>query len=286
MDFSQVKPLSDEVFTDVMKGESRKADIVMEVKLKGRDTLIIIHVEPQSYPQQNFHQRMYHYFSLLYNKYRKPILPIALFTYDQIREEPNQFSMSFPFFHVLSFLTFELKKQNWRKYLKSQNPVAAALLSKMRYNESERIQVKKEFLRMLVTMQVDPAKMYLVNGFFETYLPLSEQEEVQLMKEMHEFKPEELEFINQLPNSWRDKGLKEGREKGLKEGRKEGVKQGIKQGKEQGIEQGIKQGKKEGTQKTQEQIAKQMMREGLSLDMIERVTKVEMDKLESWKKEL
>ena len=48
IDFSSIKPLSEEVFTDLFEGESRKADIVIETKLKNMDTIIIIHVEPQS----------------------------------------------------------------------------------------------------------------------------------------------------------------------------------------------------------------------------------------------
>ncbi|WP_342746749.1 hypothetical protein [Virgibacillus phasianinus] len=83
IDFTSSNPLPDEMFTDLLKGKSRKADIVIETKLKETDTLLIIHVEPQSYGQTNFHERMYEYFSLLYNKYRKPILPIAVFSYDE-----------------------------------------------------------------------------------------------------------------------------------------------------------------------------------------------------------
>jgi len=49
VDFSTIKPLSEEMFTDLIEGESRQADIVIEGKLKGTDSLIIIHVEPQSY---------------------------------------------------------------------------------------------------------------------------------------------------------------------------------------------------------------------------------------------
>lgn len=91
------------MFTDLVEGESRRADILIETKLKGDAVLIIIHVEPQSYAQKDFHERMYHYFSMLYNKYRKPILPIAIFSYDEKRKEQNDFSIAFPFFHVLSF---------------------------------------------------------------------------------------------------------------------------------------------------------------------------------------
>lgn len=73
IDFQSIHPLSEEVFTDLHEGKMRRLDIVIETKLKGLDTVLIIHVEPQSYKEKNFHERMYHYFSLLYNKYRKPI---------------------------------------------------------------------------------------------------------------------------------------------------------------------------------------------------------------------
>ncbi|MBP2242480.1 hypothetical protein J2Z40_003054 [Cytobacillus eiseniae] len=113
IDFSSIKPLSEEMFTDLIEGESRKADIVIEAKLKGEESLIIIQVEPQSYGQSDFNERMYHYFSLLYNKYRKPIVPIAVFSYDDNRFERNNFTMSFMFFHViLSFFKLELRKVN------------------------------------------------------------------------------------------------------------------------------------------------------------------------------
>ena len=203
IDFSSMKPMSEEMFTDLFKGESRRADIVIEAKLKGEDTLIIIHVEPQSYGQPDFNERMYQYFSLLYNKYRKPILPIAIFSYDEYRVEHNEYTIIFPFIHVLTFqfLMVELRKMNWRKYIHSDNPVAGALLSKMGYSALERVQVKKEFCRMLVKMEINPAKMELIIGFFETYLTLTESEERELMEEIKQLNREESEKILKLPNS-------------------------------------------------------------------------------------
>ena len=173
VDFKAIKPLSEEVFTDLIEGETRRLDIVIETKLKETESIIIIHVEPQSTKQTYFHKRMYHYFSLLYHKYRKPIIPIAVFSYEG-NWEKNQYTMEFPFIHVLTFnyLTLHLHKKNWRDYINSNNPAAAALLSKMGHTEEEKIQVKKEFLSMLVKMELDPAKQRLVYGFFETYLKL------------------------------------------------------------------------------------------------------------------
>lgn len=189
------------MFTDLIEGETRRVDIVIEAKLKGTDSLIIIHVEPQSYRQPEFNERMYQYFSLLFNKYRKPILPIAIFSYDENQAELNEFTIDFPFFHVLTFqfLMLELRKIDWRQYVHSNYPVTAALISKMDYSKKERVQVKKEFLRMLVKMEINPAKMELINGFFETYLTLNESEEKELMKEIKQLNRNESEQIFKLP---------------------------------------------------------------------------------------
>ncbi|WP_066255433.1 Rpn family recombination-promoting nuclease/putative transposase [Neobacillus drentensis] len=252
IDFSSIKPMSEEMFTDLFKGESRRADVVIEAQLKGQDTLIIIHVEPQSYGQSDFNERMYHYFSLLYNKYRKPILPIAIFSYDENRYERNEFTITLPFFHVLTFqfLMVELRKMNWRQYIHSNNPVAAALISKMGYSQIERVQVKKEFLRMLVKMEINPAKMELINGFFETYLSLNESEEKELMEEIKQLNQDELKQILKLPNSWVEKGKKEG----------------------------IKEGKRK--------IAINMLKEGLSIELIVRVTDLDYAEIEEISKQL
>ena len=56
----------------------------------------------------------------------------------------NLGSMQFRFFPV------ELRKKHWRDYIRYDNPMAAALLSKMGYTESKKVELKKEFLRMLV----------------------------------------------------------------------------------------------------------------------------------------
>src|SRR5690625_4618077 len=161
---------------------------------------------------------MYHYFSLLYNKYRKPIIPIAVFSYDERRTEQSHFTIEFPFFRVLdfNFLMFQLNTMNWRDYLQSKNPVAAALLSKMNYNEEEKIQVKKEFLRMIVKMELNPARARFILGFFERYIMLNEREEATLMKEIKQM--DESDDIMHLPISWEEKGIKKGIEQGIEAG--------------------------------------------------------------------
>lgn len=274
IDFTSIKPLSEEMFTDLLDGESRRADIIIETKLKDQDTIIIVHVEPQSTYQDHFHKRMYLYFSLLYNKYRKPILPIAVFSYDEQRHTQNEFEIQFPFFKVLkfNFLKLELRNMDWRKYINSNNPVAAALLSKMGYSEKEKIQVKREFLRMFLKMELSPAKARFIYGFFDKYLTLNQEEEEMLMTEMKEF--DESEGLPYLPIAWEEIAKKKGMEQGLKEGRQKG--------REEGREEGRQEGKLEGI----EQVAVEMLKEGMAIPLIEKVTKLQLEKIEQLRKQI
>lgn len=227
MDFQHCKFLSQEIFTDILAGETRRVDLLVETKLRGEESLIIIHVEPQSYQQSAFAERMFIYFSRLYEKYRRKIIPIALFTYEPIRMEKNRWTMQFPFLDVLRFQFFkvELKNCPWEEYIKQPNPVAAALLSKMGYSEAERVQVKLEFLRMLTKLELNPAKMKLITGFFETYLQLREEEEQQLQEHVKKLHPQEEGKIMELMTSWEKKGMEKGMEKGKKEGMEKGKKE-------------------------------------------------------------
>ncbi|WP_152667827.1 hypothetical protein [Aneurinibacillus tyrosinisolvens] len=104
-----------------------------------------------------------------------------------------------------------MKKQNWRDYIKQDNPAAAALLSKMGYRKDERIQVKLEFLRMLVRLELDPARTKLLAGFFETYLRLEDTEEQVLQMELKKLGQNEEVRIMELTTSWERKGIMKGK---------------------------------------------------------------------------
>lgn len=249
IDFENLSFLSEELFTDLLEGENRRLDIVVETKLKSTEAFVIVHVEPQSTPQSDFNERMYNYFSMLYERHRKPIVPIAVFSYQQSWEK-NRFDITFPFFHVLTFnyLTLHLKKKNWRNYIDSNNPAAAALLSKMNYNEAERVQVKKEFLRMIVNMQLNPAKERFLYGFFEKYLPLNKREEEQLMEEIRHM--DDADRIMEIPISYEERGKEIGREEGI------------------------------------QSVALKMLRKGMAIDLIVEVTALPKKEIEALKQKL
>jgi predicted transposase/invertase (TIGR01784 family) len=212
IDLEHIHFLQQELFTDVTRGDRHLVDILVQTRLKGEPGIILVHIENQASVQKDFAERMFVYFSRLYQEHRCRILPMAVFTYPQKHDEPDYFKLEFPFMLVLDFhfLILELKKHNWRNYIRSNSPVAAALLSKMGYQEKERVQVKLEFLRMLVRMELDPARTTLLTGFFETYLKLNEEEEKQLEVEIGKIDEKEAERMMKITTSWEQKGRVEG----------------------------------------------------------------------------
>jgi len=101
--------------------------------------------------------------------------------------------------------------------------VAAALLSKMGFSRKEKVLVKLEFLRLLTRLKLDPARMELITGFFETYLQLNRQEEEQLNRELDRIDQKEVELIMQITTSWHEKGKVEGKVEGRIEKAREDI---------------------------------------------------------------
>ena len=52
IDYSHIKFMQQEIFTDVTAGERHEVDIIVETRLKEDPGLIMVHVEPQAYVQK------------------------------------------------------------------------------------------------------------------------------------------------------------------------------------------------------------------------------------------
>ena len=158
--------LDKELFTDVTAGESHEADLVVKGRFKGKEAFFLIHIEAQSSRESGFARRMFRYFARLYDKFDVPVYPVAIFSYDTpFTREDDCHIVAFPnkVINHFSFEAIQLNQLNWRDFLNKQNPVAAALMSKMRIASEDRAQVKLECLRLLATLRLDPARMRLIS---------------------------------------------------------------------------------------------------------------------------
>jgi hypothetical protein len=209
LDTDSIQFVDKELFTDVVGGEKKIMDIVALAKFQGQDYSFLIHVENQASNAPEFNRRMFRYFCSLFLKYDRPIYPIVVFSYDSPqRLDKSSFAIDFPHKQVLNFdyEIVQLNRLNWRDFLRQKNPVAAALMAKMKIDQSERPTVKAQSLRLLVTLQLDPAKMQLISGFVDSYLRLSSGEEAIFQSELGTMETREKEQIMQITTSWEQKG--------------------------------------------------------------------------------
>ena len=239
IDRNSIEFLPETVLTDVTKGEKKIIDVLAKVKYKQQDAYFLIHVEAQSYSQQEFTKRIFKYFARLHEKYDLPIYPVVIFSFDEPkRPEPNNYQVQFPGLNVLdfNFATIQLNQLSWRDYLTQQNPVAAALMAKMNIPTLERPQVKAECLRLLTTLRLDPARMQLISGFVGVYLELNAAEEEIFLHTVDRMGLNDEEVYVEMVTSWEQKGRQKAR------------------------------------QETQEEIAKNLLREGLAVELVVRAT--------------
>ena len=212
--------LDKEIFTDVTAGDKYETDLIAKVKFLGQPSYFVIHIEAESGARAKFNQRMFRYFARLDEKLDLPIYPIVIFSYDSPKTVAvNNYQINFPDFQVLRFnyQVVQLNQLNWRDFLTRTNPVASALMSKMRIAPEDRPKVKAECLRLLVTLKLNPAKMQLISGFIDTYLRLNKIEKEKFQIEIGTLIKEEKEEVMQIVTSWMEEGIERGieREKNL-----------------------------------------------------------------------
>jgi predicted transposase YdaD len=247
--------LPQEYFADLTTGEDKIIDLLVQVQQAGQPVGFLVHIEAQSTPEADFARRMFFYFARLYQKYLQRVYPIVVFSFDEPhRPEPHQHTIAFPDWTVLefNFRTIQLNRLNWRDYLTQRNPVAAALMAKMRIAPVDRPKVKVECLRLLTTLRLDPARTRLISGFVDTYLQLNVQETQVFQSEISRLEPREQETAMEIVTSWKREGIAEG------------------------IEQGIEQGE----QAKQMEILKRMLAEQLPIDLIARITGLSIEQIQ------
>jgi len=249
LDYSYLEFLTQEVFTDITVGEKKYIDILVKTRLQGEEGFVLVHVESQAQKRKDFARRMFRYYARLFLKYDLRVLPIAVLSHGIKKKEPHSFKVAFPFHQVLdfNFLQLHLKRHSWKDYLKKANPVAAALMSCMDYKEEEKIQLKTEFLKLILRMRLDPARMQLLIGFFETYAQLTWQEEEIVQRKLtEELPPGEVKEMTEILTSYHLRGKEEGRAEGRAEGRVEGRAEGRVEGRAEGRVEGRAEGRAEG----------------------------------------
>ena len=231
IDFRSVEFLREEFFTDVRRGRRKRLDLVAKVRLKrGGERFILVHFEFEaSRKDQNFPQRMFEYFCQLFLRHGLPIVPIAVFSDAGVWREPvpDFFELTLsPRSRVrFDYHLIKLSQLDYRQFLKSDNPLAFALMAKMKYTRRERVRLKADFLRLILRAGVDPARESLLVEFLETYMPLqiAEQHQFAELVQVDETYAEIQNMVTVYEKAGIKKGIEQGIEKGIEKGKLEAL---------------------------------------------------------------
>ncbi|MGI4790532.1 MAG: hypothetical protein ACRYFS_16975 [Janthinobacterium lividum] len=129
--------------------------------------------------------------------------------------------MAFPGETVLQFKyrVIQLNRLPWRRFVRQENPVASALMAKMKMSVRDRPKVKAECLRLLAALKLDPARTTLIGGFVDSYLTLTAQEMKQYERELAAFTPAERSTTMEIMTSWHRERIAEGITQGITQGK-------------------------------------------------------------------
>ena len=227
LDPASIEFLDKEVFTDVTAGDRHEVDLLVKARFRGGTAYFLIHVENQSSAAPGgrpFGKRLFRYFARIDEAHDLPVYPIVVFSYDAPpRPEPDEYRVAFPDMTVLvfKFRVIQLNRLDWRDFVNRPNPVAAALMARMRVAPEDRPRVKLQCLRLLATLKLDRARMQLISGFVDSYLRLNAQEQQMFDSDLAAIAPAEQETVMELTTSWKEEGLRQGLQQGLQQGRRQ-----------------------------------------------------------------
>ena len=112
-----------------------------------------------------------------------------------------------------------MNRLDWRKFAERTNPIAAALMVKMRTAPADRARVMAACLNLLAKLELDPARRELISGFIGAYLRLTIEEEQEFQAELDKLEPQRREQVMEIVTGWMEKGMEKGMQEGMEKGK-------------------------------------------------------------------
>ncbi|HTN38394.1 MAG TPA: hypothetical protein VL053_15040 [Arachidicoccus sp.] len=213
------------------KGEDRIKRFVDKLILIERKSKkgepVLLHIEIEGRTDATIAARMFHYYTLIYGKYRKPINALAVFTGVRKKEVNRFISTDGETNCNYKFGIYCVNNQETDQLKRSQNPLALVILALRLYLKRSKLsdsRLMAEFIwiyEKLMRMEISTSKMDTIGMFLEDYMRLC-------LENMEEF-PNFVKRINLIKKNNNVMGIKEMvLEQGREQGRSETILQVLK----------------------------------------------------------
>jgi hypothetical protein len=210
------------------KNTHRRLDKLVRVYLKEeKEVWLLIHIEIQTYLDEDFGLRMFTYYYRVFDLYKKPLLSMAILADPHQEFRPNSYQAkalekTFVDFQFLTskILDWQGKEQALKKENNIFGIVTLASLKTYEKNEKKRYNWKYQLARMLYQRAYSKEKILALYEFLDSIMVLPEKLELQLNQKI-------IEYEEKLKMPYITSAEKIGIEKGRQEGRQEEARQAI-----------------------------------------------------------
>ncbi|NJL89453.1 MAG: cytosolic protein [Coleofasciculaceae cyanobacterium SM2_1_6] len=204
----------------------RMADKLVKVWRKnGTEIWVLIHVEIQSQDEADFAERMFVYHYRIFDKYRCPVVSLAVLGDERRNWKPEQFSyqlwetsVSFNF-KVVKLLEYV---DRWAELETSQSPFAIVVVAHLKAQETrsdrlERKTWKIALVRRLYEQNYSRTEVINLFHFIDWVMSLPEELEQEFWQSVQQLEEDRsMPYITSVQRIGRQEGLLKGIELGLK----------------------------------------------------------------------
>jgi hypothetical protein len=202
------------------------ADKLVKIYLKdGSETWVLIHLEIQSQEESNFGRRMYTYNYRIYDRYKRPVVSLAVLGDERANWRPNQFgyelfgcSVNFQF-PAIKLIDYQQRQSELEASL---NPFATVVMAHLaaletRNDRLQRKQSKLALVRRLYNQGFERQDILNLLAFIDWMLTLPLDLEREFLFEVEQLESEQrMQYVTSFERSGIRQGLLEGIQLGLK----------------------------------------------------------------------
>jgi Domain of unknown function (DUF4351) len=206
----------------------RYADQLVKVHLKqGQELWIVVHLEIQAEPEQNFAERMYVYNFRIFECFHRPAISLAILCDSNRHWRPQRYEFAYPGtqlsfqFDVVKLLDYRERTEELEQ---SRNPFAVVVMAHLqaqatKRNATTRKQQKVALIRRLYEGGYERQDVIHLFRFIDWVMMLPEGLKREFWQELRAYEEERrMPYITSVEEIGFERGLEQGLERGLEQG--------------------------------------------------------------------
>ncbi|MBI4860506.1 MAG: hypothetical protein HY815_09615 [Candidatus Riflebacteria bacterium] len=211
----------------------RLADKLFKVWLRdGQEAWLLIHIEVQGRKEPGFTERMFIYSYRIYDRYRKPVVSLAVLCDDDPDWRPDRFGYErWGSSHDFRFLMVKLidLRSDEAALESNRNVFAPIVLAQLKASETrrtpdERRRWKVRLVKGLYDRGLSAEKVRQLFRLIDWMMELPKDQELEFRAEIDRFEEDrKMPYVTSVERLAREEGERDGWEKGQKEGLREGI---------------------------------------------------------------